>query len=76
MYQYTLGQYIMYQYIVYHTYIISWYTKYHPSCCTRILRTILGIRLGCHVLSHNMYQYMPETWTPWGTSKGNFSRGG
>ena len=44
---------------MYHTYKISWYTKYHPSFGTRILHTILGIRLGCHVLSHNMYQYMP-----------------
>ena len=60
---------------MYHTYIISWYTKYHLSFSTKILHTILGIGLGCHVLSRNMYQYMPEAWTPWGTLKENFSQG-
>jgi len=35
--------------------------------------TILGIRLGYHVLSPNMYQYMPETWILQVTSNGNFS---
>ena len=40
---------------MYHTYIIYWYTEYHPSFGARILRIVLGIRLGCHLLSHNMY---------------------
>ena len=50
--------------------LIYWYIKYHPNCGTRILRTILGIRLRCRVLSPKMYQYMPETWTLRVTSKG------
>jgi len=45
--------YSKYQYIMYHTYLIYWYDKYHPSFGTRILRTIIGIRLGYYVLSHN-----------------------
>lgn len=39
-------------------YIIYCYVKYHPSLSARTLPTVLGIRLGCYVLSHNMYQYV------------------
>lgn len=48
---------------MYHTYIIYWDVKYHPSFSIRILRTILGIRLGYRVLPYNMYLYMLEMWT-------------
>ena len=30
------------------------------SAASAVLCTVLGISLGCHVLSHNMDQYMPE----------------
>lgn len=59
-YQYTPGQYTMYWYIrsasfLYTSHLIYRYTKYYPNFGTRIIHTILVIRLGCHVLSPNMY---------------------
>ena len=33
--------------------IIYWYVKYCPSF------SLLGVRLGCYILSYNIYQYMP-----------------
>ena len=36
--------------------LIYWYIKYCSRFGTRILRSIIGIRLGCHVLSHKLYQ--------------------
>ena len=40
--------------------IIYWYIKYHPNFSARIPGTILKVRLGCYILSHNIYQYMPS----------------
>jgi len=60
---------------MHHAYIIHRYIKYYPSFGIRIIRAVPGIRIGYHVLSHNMYQYMPEMWTPWVIWKGNVSRG-
>jgi len=70
MYQYILGQYIMYRYILGAS-ILYTMPIYYPG----ILNTIPALLLGYYVLSHNMYQYMPETWTLRGTPKGNFRCG-
>jgi len=59
MYWYILGARALVYYVPAH--LIYWYTKYHPNFGNRIIRIILAIRLGCDVLSPDMYQYIPET---------------
>lgn len=53
---------LVYYVLVYFKYtmchIIYCYIKYRPGFGARILYTMLRIKLGCHVLSHTLYQYI------------------